>query len=148
MKISYTYCFSNESITVEIEETDYDVLISLDREEKNLNRKETRRHVNMDCYESIDDTASGNPRLSRDAFEYRNGICSDSAEIAADLESKYTRQHIRNAMDKLKPQQRELIHLIYFEGVSVKDYAAKEGVDHSAISHRLQTAYKNLKKFL
>jgi DNA-directed RNA polymerase specialized sigma24 family protein len=51
-------------------------------------------------------------------------------------------------VDKLKPAQRDLIRAIYFEGVSVNDYAAREGVDHSAISHRLKTAYGNLKKIL
>ena len=56
------------------------------------------------------------------------------------------RLHI--AITKLKPKQRDLIISIYFRHISVNDYAEKEGVDHSAISHRLQTAKNNLKKFL
>lgn len=147
MKISYKYANGETSI-IEVTEEWAEVILDLDRKENNINRKETRRHTAFDSYDYLDDQANTNPHLSRDAFEYRNGICSDSAEIAADLESKYTRQHIRNAMDKLKPKQRELIQAIYFGGVSVKNYSVAEGVDHSAISHRLQTAYKNLKKFL
>lgn len=148
MKIKYTYYFNNEQVTIEVDQADYNILISLDHEEKNLNRKESRRHVNMDAYEAIDDAASDNPKMSRDAFEFKNGICAESAEIAADLERKYTQQYIREALDKLKPAQRDLIIAIRFNGITVKDYAKKEGVDHSAISHRLQTAYKNLKKLL
>lgn len=147
MRITYKFANGERSI-IEVTEEWSEIILDLDQKEYNINHKETRRHTAFDSYDYLDDQANTNPRLSRDAFEYRNGICSDSAEIAADLESKYTKQHIRNAMDKLKPKQHELILAIYFEGVSVNEYARKEGVDHSAISHRLQTAYKNLKKFL
>ena len=41
-----------------------------------------------------------------------------------------------------------MIRAIYFEGVSVNDYAARMGVTQSAISHRLQTVKKKLKKLL
>lgn len=146
MKIKYS--FANETIEIEVTDDWGAIVLDLDREEKNLNRKETRRHTALDSYDYIDTDADSNPRLSRDAFEYRNGICADSAEIVADLESKYTRQHIREAVVKLKTAQCELINAIYFDGVSVNDYAKREGVDHSAISHRLQTAYKQLKKLL
>lgn len=147
MKITYKFT-NGETSTIEVTEEWSEVILDLDREEHNSNRKETRRHTAIDSYEYIDDQANTNPRLSRDAFEYRNHIYTDSAEIVADLESKYTRQHIHEAIEKLKPAQRNLISAIYFNGVSVNDYAKREGVDHSAISHRLQTAYKHLKKFL
>lgn len=113
-----------------------------------MNRRETRRHIALDVYKFLDDQSGSNPRLSRDGFEYRNGMCAESAEIAADLEGKYTRRHIRETVVKLKPAQRDLITSIYFKGVSVNDYAKREGVTHSAISHRLQTAYKHLKRLL
>lgn len=147
MKITY------KSVTGQIQEIEVtddwgSVVLDLDRQEKNLHRKETRRHTSLSSYDYINADADSNPRLSRDAFEYRNRICVDSAEIIADLESKYTRQHIREAVAKLKPAQRDLITAIYFDGVSVNDYAKREGVDHSAISHRLQTAYKHLKNLL
>ncbi len=147
MKISYT------SVTGQIHEIEVTddwgaIVLDLDRQEKNQNRKETRRHTALDSYDYIDTDADSNPRLSRDAFEYRNHICANSAEIVADLECKYTRQHIREAVAMLKPAQRDLITAIYFNGVPVHDYAKREGVDHSAISHRLQTAYKHLKKLL
>lgn len=147
MKIRYT-SVTGETQEIEVSEEWGEIILDLDRKEYNINRKETRRHTSMDSYEYIDGQADTNPRLSRDAFEYRNRLCSESAEMAADLESKYTRQHIRNTVDRLKPKQRELINAIYFNGVSVNDFAKREGVDHSAISHRLHTAYKALKKLL
>ncbi len=147
MKIKYT-SVTGESQEIEVSEEWGEIILDLDRKEYNINRKETRRHMALDGYDYDDDRADTNPHLSRDAFEYRNGICSESAEIAADLEGRYTMQHIREAVQKLKPKQRELITAIYFNGMSVNEYARREGVGQSAISHRLHTAYKVLKKLL
>lgn len=46
----------------------------------------------------------------------------------------------------LKPNQAELIIAIYLDGIPVTEYAEREGVHKSAISHRLETAKKNFKK--
>lgn len=54
------------------------------------------------------------------------------------------RLHI--AINKLKSKQKALIKAIYFDGFSVREYATEEGVKPSAISHRLQTAKRKLKK--
>ena len=55
---------------------------------------------------------------------------------------------LNTAISKLKPKQRDLINAIYFEGVSVNDYAVQEGVKPNAISMRLGRIKNNLKKFL
>lgn len=47
----------------------------------------------------------------------------------------------------LKEKQAELLIAIFLDGVSVTEYAEREGVSKSAISHRLDTAKKNFKKF-
>ena len=48
----------------------------------------------------------------------------------------------------LKPAQADLIIAICIDGVSVSEYAEKEGVSQPAITQRLQTAKKILKKLL
>jgi DNA-directed RNA polymerase specialized sigma24 family protein len=48
----------------------------------------------------------------------------------------------------LAPEQQRLIYLIYFDSVSATDIAKAEGVDKSAISHRLSRAIRSLKKYL
>ena len=57
-------------------------------------------------------------------------------------------ERLRTAIQKLSPDQQAMIRAIYFENVSVNDYAARMGVTQSAISHRLQTVRKKLKKLL
>jgi len=49
---------------------------------------------------------------------------------------------------KLKPEQAELLIAVYLNDVPKQDYAAKLGISPSAVSHRLKTAKKILKKFL
>lgn len=46
----------------------------------------------------------------------------------------------------LKPKQAELLIAIVLDGISVTEYAKREGVSVSAISHRMETAMKNFKK--
>ena len=57
-------------------------------------------------------------------------------------------ERLRAAIQKLAPDQQAMIRAIYFDGVSVNDYAARMGVTQSAISHRLQTVKKKMKKLL
>jgi DNA-directed RNA polymerase specialized sigma24 family protein len=46
----------------------------------------------------------------------------------------------------LKPKHAEPLIAIYLDGIPVTEYAEREGVSKSAISHRLDTAKKNFKK--
>lgn len=131
MKIKYTYRFNNENLTIEIDQKNYDILVALDREEYNLNRKHSRRHP-----------------VSLENTDYEGDWFADGTDILDDLINKSERERLVNALEKLKPVQRDLIRTIFFDGLTVNDYAVREGVDHSAISHRLKTTYKKLKILL
>lgn len=147
MKITYK-SVTGKTHKIEVDETWGAVILELDRQEHNLIRKETRRHLHLDAYNNIDTEIVFNPHLSLHAFEYRNHLGIDGRDILTELEQELFRYHVRKMVEKLKPSYRDLITAIYFDGVSVDDYAEKEGVSSSAISHRLQTAYKHLKKIL
>ena len=56
---------------------------------------------------------------------------------------EYICEIIRN---NLKAKQAELLIAIVLDGISVSEYAKREGVTVSAISHRMETAIKNFKK--
>ena len=61
------------------------------------------------------------------------------------IEADY--EHICEIIRKdLKEKQAELLIAIVLDGVSITEYAEREGVSVSAISHRLDTAKKNFKK--
>ena len=129
---AYRYHFSNgETISVEIPDDWGEILIDMDRQEYNNNHKETRRHYSLEgkVYEGMD-------------------YAAEDSGLEALFAGPTDEERLRAAIQKLAPDQQAMIRAIYFNGISVNDYAARMGVTQSAISHRLQTVKKKLKKFL
>ncbi len=129
--MKYTYKFSDEENTIDVNKYWSEVLIGLDKSESANQKKESRRHYHLESC----------------AYE-GNDLIDNNDKIEAMFKDLPKEDLLHTAISKLKPKQRDLINSIYFEGISVNDYATKEGVGQSAISHRLQTAKNNLKNFL
>ncbi len=128
MKIKYQ--FANDSIAIEVSDDWGNILIDLDRQEYNVNQKETRRHVSLN------------------GMDYEGDIFADDIDIENDIIQTENFAELALAIKKLKPAQQSMVNEIFFKGMSISSYAAKEGVNHSAISHRLKTVYKKLKNFI
>lgn len=128
MKIKYE--FANEAVEIEVEEKWATIVLDLDREEYNDNHRETRRHCSLDAL-NLDGTL-----LPSDV---------DVFEAVADAEGK---RNLYQAIDKLSPQQRELIWRIYFQGEHPADIARELGVSKTAIHNRLQRIFCQLQKNL
>lgn len=128
MKIKYE--FANEAVEIEVEEKWATIVLDLDKEEYNDNHRETRRHCSLDAL-NLDDTL-----LPSDV---------DVFEAVADAEGK---RNLYQAIDKLSPQQRELIWRIYFQGEHPADIARELGVSKTAIHNRLQRIFCQLQKNL
>ncbi len=129
-RMKYEYHFSNETISIDIPGGDYEVLIELDRVERNVNQKETRRHVSLEAYNAND-----------------NLFPSDSdveASCIRDLEN----EALQRALDQLTPQQRDLIRQVFFENRTMASLACEEGVGESTVRERLNRSYKKLKNLL
>jgi RNA polymerase sigma factor (sigma-70 family) len=130
-KLKINYKFANETVEIEVSEDWGNILIDLDRQEYNVNHRETRRHTTLNS-------------------ENEDGewLAVEDAEIDALFTEEGGAEKLHSAISQLSPKQQKLVQAIYFDGISVNDYATGEGVDQSAISHRLQTIYKKIKKFL
>ena len=129
---AYRYHFSNgETISIDVSDDWGEILIDLDRLEYNNDHKETRRHYSLEgkVYEGMD-------------------YAVEDPGLEALFAGPTDEERLRAAIQNLDPDQQAMIRAIYFEGVSVNDYAARMGVTQSAISHRLQTVRKKLKKLL
>ena len=57
-------------------------------------------------------------------------------------------EQVRWALAQLKPEQRQLLRAVYWEGVPVGEFARKQGVSQSAVSHRLQLLRRRMKEIL
>ena len=129
MKIQYK--FATETISIDVPDDWGEILIDLDRQEYNNEHKETRRHYSLEgkVYEGMD-------------------YAVEDPDLEALFAGPTDEERLRTAIQQLTPDQQEMVQAIYFENVSVNDYAARMGVTQSAISHRLQTVKKKMKKLL
>ena len=93
------------------------------------NRTETRRHVHL----SADD-------LDRQTSDTMRDVPTDL------LGADYSELH--HAIAQLRPQQRELLRRVFWEGVRQAEIARQEGVLESTISERMRRIYQRLRKFL
>ena len=93
------------------------------------NRTETRRHVHL----SADD-------LDRQTSDTMRDVPMDL------LGADYSELH--HAIAQLRPQQRELLRCVFWEGVRQSEIARQEGVLESTISERMRRIYQRLRKFL
>ena len=129
MKILYKIV--NETIAIDVPYDCAEILIDLDRQEYNNDHKETRRHYSLEgkVYEGMD-------------------YAVEDPGLEALFAGPTDEERLHTAIRQLSPDQQEMVRAIFFENVSVNDYAARMGVTQSAISHRLQTVKKKLKKLL
>ena len=93
----------------------------------NSHQRETRRHVSIDALDPQGDTLQGTADVETGLFD------DDYAELY-------------RAIEKLRPQQKELLRKVFWEDMKQRDIGKSEGVDESAVSHRLLRIYASLKK--
>ena len=129
MKIQYK--FATETVTIEVDDRWGELLVDLNRQEYNNDHKETRRHSSMDA-------------LAEQGVQF----AAEQDALAALFQESSRTDMLREAIKTLKPAQQRLVQAVYYDGISVKDYAAQVGVDPSAITHRLRTIKNKLKKLL
>ena len=126
MKIRYQ--FANGDVSeIEVDDALGEVLLDLDRQEYNNNRKETRRHYSLESriYEG-EDYGSEDENLRR----------------FADLES------IRSAMRELTSRQRICVYDYFFDGKKYTEIARELGIHESTVRESVRSALKKLEKYL
>lgn len=127
----YKYHFNDETITIEINESDYDLLIDMDREEYNSNRKHSRRYP-----------------VSLENIIYEGDEFTDDTDLFTDLVRSHDETAVRNAIRSLLPRQQELIFKVFYCQRSFVSIADEEGVTEAAIRNRLKKIYAAMKKYL
>lgn len=128
MKIKYE--FVTGAVEVEVTDDWGTILVDLDRQEYNINHKETRRHCSLDAY-NLDDT-----------------LFPSDVDVLRDILRAEDAERLYSAIAKLEPRQQKLIRQVFFEGRGYTDIARSEGLDESAVRHATTRALKKLKKLL
>ena len=128
MKVKYEFVIG----AVEVEVTDDwgTILVDLDRQEYNVNHKETRRHCSLDAY-NLDDA-----------------LFPSDEDVLRDILTAEDNQRLFEAIAHLDGEQQELVRAIFFEKMSVSEYAKRHGITQPAASQRKKAVLKKLKNFL
>lgn len=129
MVIKYKF-LDNTTSEVEVDDALGKHITEMDEADYNLNRKETRRHDYMSELE-----------------ENGHYIADDSDPLDDVLKAELLKE-LMAAIEKLQPQQKELLIRVYWNKELQKDIAAEEGVSEMAVSSRMKRIIKKLKKFL
>ncbi|MBD7911086.1 sigma-70 family RNA polymerase sigma factor [Clostridium sporogenes] len=156
----------NKSIYLEVPDEDFTLMIDADYEDR-LSSVEDKETVTRRSPQEIMDERFNKPEYnnwhkfdrhrgmpkkpfrkddeSEDATDHMDYFPDNTDEVTREkqVEYEYLCEIIRKT---LKEKQAELLIAIFLDGVSVTEYAEREGVSKSAISHRLDTAKKNFKK--
>lgn len=129
-KIKYTFL---DGLTQEVEVSDelYAVHAEIVQAEKRNHWRNTRRHVSLDY-------------LNKHEID----IEAPDSDSLVMLIQKEDETNLHNAIALLSHKQRELVQKVFFDGMTMTEIAQAEGVDRTAISHRLATIYKKIKNLL
>ena len=125
----YIYRFADGTVsTVEVGEQTFAVLQEFDKAERNNGRAETRRHISFE--------------------ESGREIIDSGTDIENITEEAELLSELKRAISLLTEEQQQLLDAVYYSSRRITDIAEEYGVDKSAISHRLETIYKKLKKIM
>ncbi len=114
-----------------VTEADIQTLHEFDDTEYRQHRRETGKHRSLE------------QALEENAEQFPSSINLEAAAL----------QNIENAclyeaINSLLPQQKTLIHKVFFEGCSLESIAREEGVSGQAIGNRLKKIIDKLQKVL
>ena len=105
-------------------------IIELNRIEYNDNHRETRRHVSLEAYDPY------------------GALVKDDADPLQEVINKEELDQLHQSISQLTPAQRKLLMKKFWDGMQQIDIAKDEGVSKMAITKRLQTIKRRLKKIL
>ncbi len=96
MKIKYKFV-TGEDVSIEVYGKFEEIMIELDKNLKNNDRKETRRHESLDLFDKDEKNAD----ITTDVLE--------------DVLKNLDKDKLYDAIAKLKPEEHELIHKLYLD---------------------------------
>ena len=128
-KIIYQFADGTQN-EVEVSDEFYAKYQEMEKEEKNKNRAETRRHISLS-------------QMQENGFE----PALQESSLEEDLLKEEMKKELLEAISTLTPEQQDLVYKVFYENKSTSQVAKEMGALDSSISHKLERIYKKLKKF-
>ena len=121
-----------------VTEADITLLHAMDDEEFDNDR----RHAGKRAFISMPSDSGDNDVYSSPL----DGIADPGPGIPELLETNERYEMLYKTIKTLEPQQRALLHAVYFQRRKITDIAAEQRVSHAAIIDRLKRICKKMKK--
>ena len=128
MKIKYQ--FVTETTEVEVSDEWGSVLLELDRQEYNLNHKETRRHCSLEAYD-----------------QDHNLVGADD-DVLETVIAAFEQEEIKKAISKLSKPQQEIINAVCSCNITPSQYAKIKGISRVAAYKTYNLALRKIKNFV
>lgn len=128
-KIIYKFADGTQN-EVEVSDEFYAQYQEIEKEEKNKNRAETRRHTSLS-------------QIQENGFE----PALQEPSLEEKLLKEEMKKELLQAISTLTPEQQDLIYKVFYENKSTSEIAKEMGSLDSSVSHKLERIYKKLKKF-
>ena len=122
---------------VEVSEDVYKAFWSMERKRKTLEEKDARNHVfSYDAFDTDD-------MMGAELFPDRATSNMEDQVIADVMKSK-----LRKCIDLLPEEDRKLIQAIYYDELSVREVAKREGIPRMTVKYRLSQIVQKLQKLI
>ena len=131
MKIKYEFVDGTIS-EIEVDDSMSEVIVSIEHDTHNSDRKETRRHTSLNY-------------LEEEGLQF-----SDETDLLLDVLHKEDTTMVQQAVSQLNPQQQELIRAIYLadKPMSHADYAKVLGIEETSVTQKAWRARESLKRII
>ena len=132
-------------IEVELTDVQSEVLITLERKERNSRRKSRYHRYRYGKVVSLDAMAEeDDENTNKTMWEPIDA----SADVFANIERDDEVAEVRQAVDCLNARHRELVRLYFEEQKTQVEIAAIFGIDQSCVARQLKTVLSKLEKLL
>ena len=113
---------------------------------KMLNRDTDRFAKSEDTYRERCDSLD--EMCEEKGYELASDTLSPEEQMIHDSEQIELKELIQKAIEKLKPRQREMVFMIFFEEKTQAEVAEYYGITESAVSQSMDRIYASLRKIL
>ena len=144
--MKYTYRFANgDADGIEIADDWGNRILEFDHLDYNTDRKDHRSDHKYHAGQPISLEDAESPEYAQ--IKRKHGLI-ETDEMLTEILIRDDHARLHEAVDKLPPDQRELVRALFFGGCKAVDYASYHGISKAAVSQRLKRALANLKKEL
>ena len=130
MKIKYEF-ITGEVQKVDIPDGLINVVMDMERQVHNNNRKERRRHNSLE-------------EMEEHGFQFK----SNDMEVTEVIEEILINESLNKALGKLSFDERKLISLVFFQRKTIVSIAKERGVSEGNIRRILKLIYKEIRIIL